>query len=292
MPPGGNFRYHSLSQDAPPDGSGRPTSKDIEMARKNPLKIKHFLFGCAALLLAAGTALAPRPGQAQETPPVLDAQQKEAIEALVREYLLEHPEVLVESLQSFERRQREAEARRQREALIAEAETLINDPDAPVIGNPEGDITLVEFFDYRCPYCKRMTGIMAELMETDPNLRVVMKEFPILSQESVMAAKAALAAERQGKYEAFHFALMEGGGGFTEDEIMAVAGSVGLDEAQLRADMEDPAIEVALRRNNATAEKIGITGTPAFIVGDTLMPGALSLEQLRAVIAEARAKQS
>jgi len=262
------------------------------MARTNSLKIKTFLFGCAALLLAAGTALAPRPGQAQETPPVLDAQQKEAIEALVREYLLEHPEVLVESLQSYDQRQQEAEARRQREALIAEAETLTNDPAAPVIGNPEGDVTLVEFFDYRCPYCKRMTGILAQLMESDPKLRVVMKEFPILSQESVVAARAALAALRQDKYKSFHFALMEGGGGFTEDEIMAIAGSVGLDEARLRADMQDPEIEAALRRNHATAEKIGITGTPAFIVGDTLLPGAVSLDQLRAVVAEARAKQS
>ncbi len=262
------------------------------MARNNSLKTKAFLWSCAALLLAAGAALTPRPGQAQDASTVLDAQQKEAIEALVRQYLLEHPEVIVESLQSYDRQRQEAEAQRQREALVAEAETLTNDPDAPVMGNPEGDVTLVEFFDYRCPYCKRMTGILAELMEGDPKLRVVMKEFPILSQESVIAAKAALAAERQGKYEAFHFALMEGGGGFTEDEIMAVADSVGLDEAQLRADMEDPAIEAALRRNHATAERIGITGTPAFIVGDTLMPGALSLEELRHVIAAARAKQS
>ncbi|MEO3430751.1 DsbA family protein [Pelagibius sp. CAU 1746] len=256
------------------------------------MKNNIFLWSCAALMVAAATLLAPRPGQAQETPPALNAQQQEAVEALVRQYLLEHPEVIVESLQSFERRQQEAETQRQREALIAEAETLTNDPQAPVLGNPEGDVTLVEFFDYRCPYCKRMTGILAELMESDPQLRVVMKEFPILSQESVMAAKAALAAERQGKYEAFHFALMEDGGGFTEDEIMAVADSVGLDEARLRADMQDPAIEAALRLNHATAEKIGITGTPAFIVGDTLMPGALSLEQLRSVITAARAKQS
>jgi protein-disulfide isomerase len=262
------------------------------MRSKNPFKIKIFAWGCAALLLAAGMALAPRPGQAQETPPVLDAQQKEAIEALVRDYLLEHPEVLVEALHAYDQQQQALEVQRQREALIAEAETLTNDPDAPVMGNPEGDVTLVEFFDYRCPYCKRMTDIMAQLMDEDPKLRVVMKEFPILSQESVVAAKAALAALRQDKYKSFHFALMENGGGFTEDEIMAVAGSVGLDEARLRADMQDPEIEAALRRNHATAEKIGITGTPAFIVGDTLLPGALTLEQLRSVIADARAKQS
>lgn len=260
------------------------------MVRINFLKIKRFFWSCAVLALAAGAMAAPRAGLAQETPPVLDAEQSEAIEALVRQYLLDHPEVIVEALQAYERRQQAAEAERQHQALTAEAETLFNDPAAPVLGNPEGDVTLVEFFDYRCPYCKRMTGILTQLIDDDPKLRVVMKEFPILSQESIFAARAALAAERQGKYESFHFALMENGGGFTEDEIMAVAESVGLDESQLRADMADPQIEAALRRNHGTAEKIGVSGTPAFIVGDTLLPGAVSLEQLKALIAEARAK--
>lgn len=260
------------------------------MIRTNWLKLKKFFWGCAVLALAAGAIAAPRAGVAQEAPPVLNAEQSEAIEALVRQYLLDHPEVIVEALQAYERRQQAAEAERQREALTAEAETLLNDPAAPVLGNPEGDVTLVEFFDYRCPYCKRMTSILAKLIEDDPELRVVMKEFPILSQESIFAARAALAAARQGKYESFHFALMENGGGFTEDEVMAVAESVGLDESQLRADMADPEIEAALRRNHGTAEKIGVSVTPAFIVGDTLLPGAVSLEQLKALIAEARAK--
>jgi protein-disulfide isomerase len=262
------------------------------MGRIKRLKIITFFWALAVVAGAAGSAALPRAGLAQETPPALSAEQNEAIEALVRQYLLEHPEVIVEALQAYEQRQQAAEAERQREALVAEADALINDPDAPVIGNPQGDITLVEFFDYRCPYCKRMTDILAQLMDEDPELRVVMKEFPILSQESIVAARAALAAERQGKYESFHFALMENGGGFTEEEIMAVADSVGLDEEQLRADMADPKIEAALRRNYATAEKIGVSGTPAFIVGDTLLPGAVSLEQLKALIAEARAKAS
>ena len=208
--------------------------------------IQKQIFGLStALLLAfAGIAAAPA-ARAQEKPSVFDAEQSEAIGELVRQYILDHPEVLLEALQIYEQRQQ-----------AAAADTL------------------------------------AQLIEEDPNLRLVMKEFPILSAESLMAARAALAAQNQGKYESFHFALMEGGGGFTEDEIMAVADSVGLDVAQLQADMQDPEIEAALRRNNSLAERIGVTGTPAFVVGDTLLTGATSLEQLRALIAEARAKAS
>jgi protein-disulfide isomerase len=108
----------------------------------------------------------------------------------------------------------------------------------------------------------------------------------------VLAARAAMAAQRQGKYEAFHFALMENGGGFSEDEILAIADSVGLDTERLSGEMQDPAIEAVLRNNHALAEKLGITGTPAFVIGDTMVPGAVSLDELRAKIAEARAKAS
>jgi protein-disulfide isomerase len=238
--------------------------------------------------IVLGIALAPQPerGAAQAASDSSD----ETTQTMLRRYILENPEVLVQALQSYEQRQQALQADRLRAALVAEAAALNDDPDAPVIGNPEGDVTVVEFFDYRCPYCKRATATLAELLQEDSGLRLVMKEFPILSQESVQAARAALAAVRQGKYEAFHFALMEAGGGFTDEEILAVAESVGLDEARLLADMQDPAIEAALRRNHALAERIGITGTPAFVIGDTLVPGAIGIEELRARIAEARAQ--
>jgi len=242
----------------------------------------------AAMLVAAALLFGAAQTRAQDAGATFDEKQREEIEELVRQYLLEHPEVLVEALQAHEARQREAEAEQQRQAIVAEAATLKEDPAAPVLGNPEGDVTLVEFFDYRCPYCKRVTGALAQLLKEDPQLRLVMKEFPILSQESVQAARAALAAERQGKYEAFHFALMENGGDFTDEEIMALAESVGLDTAQLKADMGDPAIESALRDNHALAERIGITGTPAFVIGDRLVPGAISLDQMRSLVAAAR----
>lgn len=223
---------------------------------------------------------------------MFNAEESKAIEDLVRNYLLDHPEVLIQALQSYEQRQQAAEAERQRQAILAEVEALSRDPDDPVIGNPDGDVTLVEFFDYRCPYCKRVSGTLVQLMEEDPKLRVVMKEFPILSQESVQAARAGLAAARQGKYHSFHFALMDKGGSFSDQEIFAVAQSVGLDVERLRADMQDPAIESTLRRVHRLAGKLGISGTPAFVIGDTLVPGAVGLEQLRALVAEARAQQS
>lgn len=249
------------------------------------LKLNEVFRLAAAAVVAFGLAGAVPAAQAQEEPAVFDAEQSEAIGALVRQYLLDNPEVLVEALHLYEQRQQQAK-------LTAAAEELLRDPAAPVLGNPEGDVTLVEFFDYRCGYCKRMTSTLAQLLEEDPQLRMVMKEYPILSAESVEAARAALAAVRQGKYEDFHFALMENRGDFSEDEVMAIATSVGLDEDQLRADMADPEIEAALRRNHALAGQIGVGGTPAFIVNGVLIPGATSIEQLRALIAEARAKAS
>ena len=252
------------------------------------MKTNQFLHVAAALALTFGLVTGT-PAGAQEAAP-FDAGQREAMEALVRQYILEHPEVVVEALHRYEQQQRAAEAKRQQDAVVALADRLTGDPRDPVIGNPQGDVTLVEFFDYRCPYCKRSSTVLAQLIEEDPNLRVVMKEFPILSQESVQAARAAMAAARQDRYEAFHFALMAGGGGFSDDEILLVAQQVGLDSERLQSDMRDPAIEAVLRDNNALAEKIGITGTPAFIVGNTVIPGAVSLEELRSKVAAARAK--
>jgi len=200
--------------------------------------------------------------------------------------------VVVEAFRAYEQRQQALEAERQRAALMAEAANLNRDPLSPVLGNPEGDVTVVEFFDYRCPYCKRIAGALQGLVAEDPNVRLVMKEYPILSQESVDAARAALAADRQGLYEPFHFALMERGGAMTAAEVMSVAHSVGLDIDRLRQDMQLPEIEEALRRNYALGEKIGVTGTPAMVIGGTVVPGAVSLEHLRSLVAEARAQAS
>ncbi|WP_420347267.1 DsbA family protein [Pelagibius sp.] len=241
-----------------------------------------------ALAVVAGNAL---PAGAEE-PTALNPAQTEAVRALLRDYLIENPEIVVEALQVYEQRQQAAEAERRQAALVAQRSTLNDDPGSPVLGNPEGDVTIVEFFDYRCPYCKSIATAIRDLVAEDPNIRLVMKEFPILSQESVDAARAALAAERQGLYEDFHFALMERGGSMSEPEVMAVAESVGLDLERLRADMRAPEIEEALRRNYAVGDAIGITGTPAMVIGNTVVPGLVSIDRLRELVAQARAEAS
>ncbi|WP_299398960.1 DsbA family protein [Pelagibius sp.] len=241
-----------------------------------------------ALAVAAGTAL---PANAEEPAP-LEPAQAEAFRELVRDYLIENPDVIVEALQIYEQRQQAAEAERQQAALVAQRGALNEDPSSPVLGNPEGDVTVVEFFDYRCPYCKSIATAMRDLVDEDPNVRLVMKEFPILSQESVDAARAALAAGRQGLYEEFHFALMERGGSMSEPEVMAVAESVGLDLERLRADMQAPEIEEALRRNYAVGDAVGITGTPAMVIGNTVVPGMVGIDRLRELVAQARAEAS
>ncbi len=229
---------------------------------------------------------------AQDTADKLTASETDAFQQRVRDYLLENPEVIVEALQAYEQRQKDAESERQRIALTEQRSNLVEDPLSPVLGNPEGDVTVVEFFDYRCPYCRQAADVLQELVAVDPNIRVVMKEYPILSQESVEAARVALAAAKQDRYEVFHFALMEKGGSMSEAEVMAVAEASGLDIAQLQQDLQLPEIEEALRRNYALAEAIGVNGTPAMVVGNTLIPGVVSLERLRNLVADVRAEAS
>jgi len=239
-------------------------------------------FGLALVgLLAAGRAGAEEPA--------LTPAQERAVEAIVHDYLLAHPEVLVQALEGFQARQKAEEEARQRDALVAHRGLLVDDPDDPVLGNAAGDVTVVEFFDYRCPYCKRVTPGLMAAVKADGNVRLVMKEFPILGPESVIAARAALAAQRQGRYQALHVALMELKGEMTEAAILALAERAGLDVTRLQRDMKAEAIDQALRRNYELAEALGIGGTPAFVIGDTLVPGAMSMDDLRALIAKARA---
>jgi protein-disulfide isomerase len=149
-------------------------------------------------------------------------------------------------------------------------------------------VTLVEFFDYRCPYCKQVSPSLQALLKEDPKLRVVYKEFPVLGRESVFAARAALAARKQGKYELFHNALMALKGQLGDDIVLKTAGAVGIDVEKLKADMGAPEIEAQIRRNHELAQALDIRGTPAFIVGTTLIPGAVDVATLRQKIAEAR----
>ena len=226
---------------------------------------------------------------AQDTPRMSSkTAELDPFEQRVREYLLRNPEVIMEALRILQERQDAAEAEGLKRTIAERSEEILNDPAAPVGGNAAGDVTLVEFFDYNCQYCRRVAPTVAELEEGDPDLRLVYKEFPILGPGSQYAARAALASQQQGKYAAFHNALMHASEQVTEQTVMKIARTVGLDTEQLRSDMQDPAIEGAIARNLQLANALGITGTPSFVIGDRVVPGAVDLRTLQGLIAVAR----
>ncbi len=185
-----------------------------------------------------------------------------------------------------------AEKQRQQQAVSASRAVLTQDPDSPVMGNPEGDVAIVEFFDYKCPYCQRVAGTLKDVIAADGKIRLVMKEFPILGPQSIKAARAALAVARQGKYEEFHWALMTEPGDMSDPHIRQVARTVGVDVDRMMADMESPEIQAMIARNHDLAQTLQITGTPAFVIGDTLVPGAVDRKTIERLVARARAKQS
>lgn len=249
----------------------------------------------AALALFLGLALAtlqPHPALAQQSTPQddgpFDATEEREIKRLVREYLLENPEVLVEAIDVLRQRERQATERSRQDALAAHADALADSGPLPVFGNPEGDVTIVEFFDYRCPYCRSMVGPLLDAVRQDGNVRLIMKEYPILSEASEVAARAAIAAAMQGKYEAFHVALMTELQQVDKAGVLTLAERMDLDAGQLQADMQSETVEQELQRTSRLAEALQIGGTPAFVIGDKLIPGAVDINRLRELIAEAR----
>ena len=175
-------------------------------------------------------------------------------------------------------------------ALGSRGKEVFEDPDTPVLGNPKGDVALVEFFDYRCPYCKQVEPSLEALLGEDRQLRLVLKEFPVLGPESVTAARAALAARKQGKYDALHRALMALKGQIDETTVLNSAAAVGLDVGQLKRDMAAPEIDAQLQKNSKLADALDIHGTPGFVVGDEIVPGAIGLNELKQLIEAARHK--
>jgi protein-disulfide isomerase len=211
----------------------------------------------------------------------------EQIEKIVRDYLLREPQVVFDALQELQRQEAAATAARQKAAIAANQKKLLDDPLTPVGGNPKGDVTLVEFFDYRCTYCRRVVSSVRELLDEDGDLRVVFKDMPVLGPDSVRAARAALASRKQDGYVPFHFALMASDD-LSPAGIRAVAKSVGLDPDRLEADMDAPEVNAVLEANYALAHELGIEGTPAFVIGDQLIPGAVEKARLEHLIDEAR----
>ncbi len=241
-----------------------------------------------ALIVVAGIfAATPRQGSTTvETAD--DTVAREKTEALIRDYILANPEIIIQAVNRYEARQRRA-ATSDRRALVADnRDAIFNEVSSPVGGNPEGDVTIVEFFDYQCGYCKAVYPRLMALLKEDRGVRFVYKEFPILGEVSVYAARVALATRVQGKYEVFHHAMMRLQGRLTIAKVNAVAAKTGLDMARLRADVKAPEIDAMLRRNFDLASALNINGTPAFVIGKELIPGAVSLDQLKALVARAR----
>lgn len=241
----------------------------------------------ALALFSAMLAATATPGQAQDKRSFTPQQQQE-IERIVRDYLKTHPEVIIEAAKALEAKEQEAQQQRFKAAIDANRDKLINDPDSPVMGNPKGDVTVVEFFDYQCPYCKKMTAPLNDAMAKDSKLRVVFKEWPVLGPESLTAAKASLASQKQGKYKEFHNALMDTKGRLSETMIMSIAEKSGLDVKKLKKDMDAPDVQEELKQNQALAAALQLEGTPAFVIGSQIAPGAINADTLKDMIDAAR----
>lgn len=234
-------------------------------------------------IIAATLAIALMGGAASA-----QALDEERVKALALEAIRENPEIIVEALETLQARQAEAEQAALGDMIAARRDELVNDPNAPVTGAPDGDVAVVEFFDYNCPYCKRAAEPVAQLLEGDRGVRLVHREWPILGEGSVFAARAALAAREQGKYAEMHEALMSHSGRVDEAATLAAAERLGLDLAKLRKDMEAPEVEAHIAQSMALARALGVNGTPAFVIGDALAPGLIPIEELRRLVAAAR----
>lgn len=245
--------------------------------------MRRFLIGLVgALALALPAAAQTEPAR------VFSAEQRAAIIEILREALRTDPSILADAIAAMQAAEQDVARAQTVEAIRANADALFRDSGDPALGPNRAAVTLVEFTDYRCPYCRRMHPVVAELLRREPGLRVVVKEIPILGPASVLAARAALAAHAQGRFPAFHDALMRLRGEPDEPALLQLAAETGLDPVRLQRDMTSEAVTRRLNANLQLAQMLGIQGTPAYVVGETLLPGAVPLERLREAVAAAR----
>lgn len=220
------------------------------------------------------------------------AMSKADIQAIVKETLMNEPAIIMEALEKL-RQQKADEAQQATKAAIDKNKSELLNSSAPFIGPADADVTIVEFFDYHCGYCKHFLAEINKLVAADKKVRVVFKDMPILSEDSVTAARAAIAVNRiaKDKFFAFHTALMAEKGRFDEVRLMDIAKSVGVDANKLKTEMTKPEITAELDRNRKVAEELGVRGTPALVIGKELIPGAASFEELQKYVAAARTAQ-
>jgi protein-disulfide isomerase len=242
-----------------------------------------------AFPLPAGAADSSSPAP-QSSSPVNSAMPKDraALDQAIHDYLMAHPDVVVDALKAAQQQADAQAAEQSRRTISSKKQEIFQSPDDLVQGNPKGDVTLVEFFDYRCPYCKQVEPSLDALLKEDGKLRIVYKEFPILGEASIYATKVALAAKKQGKYAEFHNVMMATKGDINDETVLNVAKSIGLDVAKIKTDMNAPDVEKLIDANYALADALNIQGTPALILGDTLIPGAVDLDTMRKNIAAVR----
>ncbi len=237
------------------------------------------LLGGAAIMLSLGFAMGV-PAQAAD----LSDAQKAEIEGVIEQYLMENPDVLLRAIQNVQVWQTTEQARQQAEAIQPVWDALVADSSVPSVGPLDAPVTVIEFFDYHCGYCKRAFDGVKELAEnSDGKIRTMFVEFPILREESAIAARAALAAAKQGKYMEIHAAFMESRGVLDEAQINKLAEDAGVDVDQMRKDMQSPEINGMLQQYSAMARSIGVNGTPAFLINGQMVSGA-DMERVNALV--------
>src|SRR6201994_563082 len=242
----------------------------------------------APALLALALLGAPVSASAQS----FTDMQRSDIEAIIKSYLVTHPEVLEEAMNELQKRQTAAETEKHEASIAQNANAIFNSPRGVTLGNKDGDVTFVEFFDYNCGYCKRAMSDMLDLMKNDPKLKVVLKEFPVLSEGSVEAAKFAVAVRMQDptgkKYLDFHQKLLGGRGVADKARAMAAAKDAGLDTGRIEKDLSSPEVKATIEENFKLAEDMGMNGTPSYVIGKQVVVGAVGLDGLKEKISTAR----
>ncbi len=254
------------------------------------LKFKQIALVTVALTGASLVpVLYPLPVRAEAPKAPFTEEQKAELEKFVKDFIMENPQVLLDSVEKH-RTDMEAEAAKQAQATIIENKDWLTEASAPSAGNPKGDITIVEFFDYNCGYCVKALPDLQALLKADPNVRIVFRELSILGPTSRTAAQWALAAHNQGKYFDFHVAVMNHKGPKEASELEKIAQSIGLDVEKMKKDIAGGEIDKTLDKTAEMSHKIGVNGTPAFVVGTTLVPGYVGEEGLKTILKQERAK--
>jgi protein-disulfide isomerase len=239
----------------------------------------------AAILAMAGFLLAAAPAGA------LTDKDRPEVEAIIKDYLVQHPEVLRDALDALEKHQAQEDQAKQRKTIASNAKLIFESPRGPVFGNPQGDVTLVEFFDYNCGYCKRAMQDVMQLAKEDSKLKIVFKEFPVLGPGSIDAAKVAVAVRMQdkgGKYVEFHRRLLNGRGEANKERALAAAKDAGFDMARLEKDLQSDEINNTIKESMQLAESLGVNGTPTFVIADEMVIGAQGYDTLKGKIDAAR----